>query len=226
MNSCNRFIEKNKAKIKIELKKLNLEEPIFFYDESFIKEKYLSLKDSLQKNWGKKHAVAFSFKTNYEIVKQGTSKKLNLYSEVVSLREFQLAQKLKLNLKKTIVNGPNKPDSLIKIALKKESIIHLDNFDELKRAIKIIKDSNCKKYKIGIRVSSSSIGIKESRFGFEIENNDAKKAIELLRNSQILISSIHIHLGTNINNPKTYKKAAITLRDFITDNNLSKHKLI
>ena len=226
MNSCNRFIEKNKEKIRIELKKLNLEEPVFFYDEDFIREKHLKLKNSLHKNWGKNHSIAISFKTNYEIVNQGISKKLNLYSEVVSLREFKLAQKLKLNLKKTIINGPNKPDSLIKIALKKESIIHLDNFDELKRAIKIIKDSNYKKYKIGIRVNSSSIGLKESRFGFDIENNDARKAIKLLKRSKITISSIHIHLGTNINNPKAYKKAAIKIRKLITDNNLLKLKVI
>lgn len=196
---------------KIKDKNLLLKRTPFFYtDINIVLNRYHQLKKSLQKNWPGQNIIAFSFKTNYKIIKK-LKKNANISAEVVSMTEYEMAKLLKFKKPQIIYNGPYKQNLLTAICQKIS--INLDNQTEI---CKLIKNKNKIKCKIGIRLNTN---LKISRFGFNIENGNAKKAIEQLQKNQIKISGLHLHLGF-YSPPSLYQKISHKIIDFIKENQL------
>lgn len=196
---------------KIKRHLLKKETPGFYTDIKIIKKRYQQLQKQLQKNWSGKNIIAFSFKTNYEIVEE-MKKNINISAEIVSAMEYKMAKNFKFTNSKIIYNGPYKKN-LQNVINKKNITINLDNQTELNKVIKI---KNKIKSNIGLRLNTN---LKTSHFGFNIESGDAKKAINRLQKNHIKISGLHIHLGF-YSPPSTYKQISQKIVNLIKENNL------
>lgn len=184
--------------------------PFFYTDISIIKNRYRQIQTAFKNSWSGKSIIAYSFKTNYPTTKY--LKKIgNLFAEVVSGMEYKKAKKINFSNSEIIYNGPYK-EKLSKL-LKLPLIINIDNFLELKKVIKYKKNI---KANIGIRLNSN---LKKSRFGFNIENGDAKQAINQLQKENLKIKGLHIHFGF-YTSPKTYHQMAKKIIILIKENNL------
>lgn len=184
--------------------------PFFLTDKLIINQRHQLIKNNLDQIWGTKNIIAYSFKTNYEVVEE--LKKINEFAEVVSKMEYEVAKTVGYKDSQIIYNGPNK-ENLLDI-LKHPIMVNLDNFSEIEKVAKYKKNINSS---IGLRLNS---GLKPSRFGFNLENGEAKKAIKILNKNGIKISGLHIHLGF-FTSPKTYKLISKKIIDFIQNNDLS-----
>lgn len=187
--------------------------PLFVVSHQKIKEKY-SIFDHLLQQSGLKYSIAYSIKTNNvsEICK--TFKRLGAMAEVVSAAEYLFAKKLGYKDSNIIFNGPLKEREVLKKALKGGALVNIDNFQELQLVSKLSTDS---KVNIGIRVNSTKTGLK-SRFGFNIENGQARKACrQIARNKRLRLIGIHNHIGSNISDPRYYKLSTKAVCEFVKE---------
>ncbi len=185
--------------------------PLYIIDKNIIRNNLDILQKSLEKNW-EDYAIAYSFKTNYEIAKSRIFPQRNLWAEVVSGKEYQLAKKLKYE--KIIFNGPYKTDPELKAAIKDKSLTHIDHHEELGRLM-AIKKSQPFSSSVGIRVRTKIKGLSPSRFGFSIDSGEAEKAVKRInRQTKLTLVSLHIHLGTDIDNPECYQEASQKIASF------------
>lgn len=191
--------------------------PFFLISEEKLLNKLNFIEDYI-KQFGFNFKIAYSIKTNHlsKILQIFQTK--NFIAEVVSNWEFNLAKKNGFNGNKIIFNGPMKLEKDILFAINENSLIQIDNFDELNRIILISRRLK-KILKIGIRVNSRFFG--KSRFGFNLENGEIKKCCKLINESGYLkLSGLHMHLGYNIGYnlpPFIYKKQAELLSKLALD---------
>lgn len=168
---------------------------------------FVGLLDSLSINY----KVAYSVKTNNLKEILNIYKEKGLMAEVVSSAEYKLAMKIGFEGSKIIFNGPLKDSrSLIK-AINNNSIVNIDNYIEFEKIEKLAKN---KKIKIGLRVNTTRIG-RCSRFGFNIENLEAQNVCtKIAQNKNIILKGIHIHIGSNISDPKYFRLASKVVCNF------------
>lgn len=188
--------------------------PFFIIDRFIVQKQLNNLQNALQLYWGKNAIVAYSFKTNYTLAHARILKQERVWAEVVSSKEYAYAKKLGYSGNTIIFNGPMKRDTDISQAIKDNSIIHIDNFEELARVIRLTTPLR-HKISIGIRIHGMIDGMQESRFGFSIERNNAASAIKLIQKAKNLhVHSLHMHIGTDIDALDAYKQAAKIMGNF------------
>ncbi|MFA5484717.1 MAG: alanine racemase [Candidatus Pacearchaeota archaeon] len=205
-NKKNSFYLKNDFNIQNIL--LKYPTPFFLISEEKLLDKINFIETYLER-FGFDFNIAYSVKTNNLPKILQIIKSKRILAEVVSGWEFDLAQKNGFNSNNIIFNGPMKLKEDILFAINQDSLIQIDNFDELDRIISILKELN-KTIKVGIRINSRFFG--KSRFGFNLEKGEIEKACKLIKKSGCLIlSGIHMHLGYNMGYnlpPFIYKKQA------------------
>lgn len=184
--------------------------PVYICDQTVVEKKLNELKRILTKEYPN-FKIAYSFKTNYSFAKSKQIKSFSLLAEVVSENEFKMAKKNKFKNFDIIFNGPNKNNTILTKLINSGVNVNIDNFSE----IKSLDETKIKKT-VGIRVSTNIKGLSPSRFGFNIENGNAIKALKLLNKKSIKVNTIHCHIGTNINSLFAYKKMAQNVSKFIT----------
>jgi diaminopimelate decarboxylase len=209
------FIIKHKKKRMFNLL-TNYKTPVFIIDSGIIFNRYQMLKEVLKQR-NTSNIIAYSFKTNYEVILNKILKPQDVWAEVASGKEYQLAKAMGFT-NNIIFNGPYKTQEQIVNALIDSSIIHIDNNEEINRVIKISKTIKKKTIDIGIRVRCLIPNRTESRFGFLIDNGEAANAVtKLSQNGCININSIQMHLGSDIDNPAVYSYALKSVAKFINN---------
>lgn len=181
--------------------------PLFVISEKKIRENIKDERQSFEVRYPK-FELAWSYKTNYlnkvcQIMHEEGS-----WAEVVSEFEYDKALRNHVNGEKIIINGPNKSDNLLKKAVLNQSLIHLDNTDEMYNLERICKEVG-KKANVGIRINPQ-IGKDENwnKFGYAIENDIALDAAKTISDSKLLnLISLHCHIGTYITHASTYSIA-------------------
>lgn len=139
-------------------------------------------------------SLAYSFKTNYMPAACVCVKELGDYAEVVSDHEYAIAKKLGFRPERIIVNGPGKWYGMEEM-LSDGAIVMLDNAYELRRATEITAETK-KKASIGFRLNFDIGTNKASRFGFDSDAPETRRAIEEARaNPYLQIVGLHFHLG-------------------------------
>lgn len=183
--------------------------PVFINDRSILINRYESLKHALSTRWHDS-IIAYSFKTNYAVAKSNTFKRLGTWAEVVSAKEYEIARRLGYKGVNIIFNGPAKGDHELEAAMRLDSLIHIDNADEFTRVLRLSKKMR-RHVRVGVRLSMA-IGTKRSRFGFSIDSGEAETVIRRIQSSETLdLVSLHMHIGTDIDTPSEYYKAACTV---------------
>ncbi len=128
---------------------------------------------------------------------------------------------------KIYFHGNNKSEEEILYGLKsKAGYFMVDNFKELETLGKLCAENDIKQ-KIFLRVNPGikadtheyiQTGRVGSKFGFNIRNMDAMKAVELAKQySQLEITGIHAHIGSQIFNISCYDRLIELLIKFIRD---------
>ena len=200
--------------------------PLFVINEQTIRNTYQDAYHAFSTRYPNVQ-FAWSYKTNYIEAVCKVFHQEGSWAEVVSGFEYQKALDNGVPGDKIIFNGPDKSDEDLTIAVKNNSPIHIDHFDELYSLITITEQLN-KRAKVAIRVNMDT-GIKPlwDRFGFNYENGQAWEAINKIIYSRNLdLIGLHTHIGTFILEPNAYRVAASKLADLaINVKNKFKHDI-
>ena len=191
--------------------------PLFIVSESDLLERFRFFRDTLARHYVHT-AVAYSFKTNYLRRICESLKSEGARAEVVSGFEYGIARDANYSGKDIIFNGPHKKESELRTALADGATINVDCMEELE-LIKSLVLSGVAPPHIGLRLSSaegaSSVrfggrGGLHERFGFNIENGDALKAIMWIKEHWPHIKTIgyHMHVTADETNPAVFVRAA------------------
>jgi len=188
--------------------------PLFITSKPHLIKKYQLLRKTLNQYY-LNSSIAYSIKTNNVYGICQVFKNQGALAEVVSAYEYFLAKKLDYKDKNIIYNGPYKNILSLKKALKNKAKIHVDNFEELKTVCRLSQDWK-QKTPIGIRVNTFKNNT-NSRFGFNIEKGKAQKAISIInKNSKLVLTGIHCHIGSNIKKPEVYFKTSQAICSWIS----------
>ncbi len=187
--------------------------PLFVFSERDIENKYLEFKEAFSSRYPD---VEFwwSYKTNYLGAICKVFHKLGSKAEVVSEFEYQKARYLGIDGKDIIFNGPYKTKEALEVAVKEGAKIHIDHWDEINDLEEIAE-------KLGVNIPvaircNMNTGVYPlwSRFGFNIDNNEAYDAIKrIYEGKKLYLTGLHTHIGTFMLSANAYSVAAKKLTE-------------
>ena len=155
--------------------------------------------------------VGYSFKTNNLPAVLSAAYGNGCYAEVVSDAEYELAKCIGFSSSKIIFNGPIKGNDCLVNAVENGAIINIDSWNELNMYAGLQKD---KKKGVGLRVNidiesylpgQSVTGEQGGRFGFNYENKELHKAIEVCRRNGIPVDGLHMHVSSKTKSLDVFK---------------------
>lgn len=178
--------------------------PYYSIDLQKLEKNLSDLRSSFSTLWPN-FIVGYSFKTNNLPWLASWMKSQQVFAEVVSTPEYELAKFVGYADNQVIINGPCKGYETMDKILIAGGIVNLDNFQEISH----IKD-NQKAYlhdiKVGLRINfdlesvcpgETIPGKEPGRFGFNVENGDFQKAIGLLKDiPNVKVVGLHAHHST------------------------------
>ena len=187
--------------------------PLFVISEQTIRDTYQSANRAF-KNRYPKVQFAWSYKTNYMNAVCNVFHQLGSWAEVVSGFEYHKALQNGVPGSKIIFNGPDKSEEDLTLAIKNDSLLHIDHLDELYMIMEIANNSK-KRPRVAIRVNmDTGIYPMWDRFGFNYENGQAWDAInKIMLNDKMDLVGLHSHIGTFMLAPSAYGIAAAKLAD-------------
>lgn len=168
----------------------------YLLDTAQFKKNYLELQSEFQ-NIYPKSKIAYSYKTNYiprlcQIVEQ-----LGGYAEVVSDMECEIARRIGVQPEHIAFNGPYKNKVKLEEFLLQNININVDSIAEMENIKRIAEKHPSKKIGIGIRCNFDIGDGILSRFGLDIEGEDFKKVLDIIRQTKNLyLKGIHSHFAT------------------------------
>lgn len=177
--------------------------PYYLLDLNKLQSNLNGLKSALEKFWPNSQ-ISYSFKTNNLPWLLNWMRNNDVFAEVVSTPEYELAEYVGYSTNHIVFNGPYKGNGILLRAVQENSIVNLDSFEEIEflaKSINLFKN----KPKVGLRINfdleskcpGETIPAEESgRFGFNVENGDFERAVKLLRDSGIQLVGIHGHHST------------------------------
>lgn len=177
--------------------------PYYLLDLNKLQSNLNGLKSALEKFWPNSR-ISYSFKTNNLPWLLNWMRNNDVFAEVVSTPEYELAEYVGYSTNHIVFNGPYKGKGILLKAVQENSIVNLDSFEEIEflaKSINLFKN----KPKVGLRINfdleskcpGETIPAEESgRFGFNVENGDFERAVKLLRDSGIQLVGIHGHHST------------------------------
>jgi diaminopimelate decarboxylase len=157
---------------------------------------------------------AWSYKTNYIDAVCNVFHQEGAWAEVVSIFEYTKAIENGVPGNKIIFNGPEKTKADLEVAVRNNSYIHIDHFDELYDLIELTNELQLKA-KVAIRVNmDTGVYPMWDRFGFNYESGQAWNAINKIMATEYLdLVGLHCHIGTFMLATSAYAIAASKLSD-------------
>lgn len=188
--------------------------PTYIMQQDILEEAYLNLEKSFRIHWPNSQ-IAYSYKTNSLMQVCKLFHSLGAWAEVTSGLEYSMACRLSVQGHNIVFNGPYKSNEELQNAIINQSLINIDNFDELNRIEEIGTNNNLSDIEVGIRVVSSLNILSWDKFGFDVDTGEAELAAEKIRKSRLLkLVATHAHFRSNILNLKEYQRNLCTLTAF------------
>jgi diaminopimelate decarboxylase len=187
--------------------------PLFVISERQIRKNYQNAVRAFKTRYPKVQ-FAWSYKTNYIDAVCNVFHQEGSWAEVVSVFEYNKALSNGVPGDKIIFNGPDKSSDDLNAAVKNNSLIHIDHFDELYQLVGLLEKSD-KKARVAIRVNMDT-GVYPvwDRFGFNYENGQAWQAlIKIMACDKMQLVGLHCHIGTFMLSPNAYSVAVSKLSD-------------
>jgi len=187
--------------------------PVFVISERQLRRNYQNAVRAFKTRYPKVQ-FAWSYKTNYLDSVCRVFHQEGSWAEVVSRFEYQKALRNGVPGKKIVFNGPDKREEDIITAIKNDSLLHIDHFDELYLTLELAEKLN-KKPRVAIRVNmDTGIYPMWDRFGFNYENGQAWNAInKIMASGKLEFTGLHTHIGTFMLVTSAYAAAASKLCD-------------
>ena len=185
--------------------------PLFVLSEKTIRETYRKAVNAFKTRYPKVQ-FAWSYKTNYLNAVCNIYHQEGSWAEVVSGFEYQKAMTNGVPGNKIIFNGPDKSREDLTVAIRNDSLIHIDHQDEFYDIQSITKELG-KKAKVAIRINMDT-GIHPHwvRFGFNFENGEAWAILnKIMSDDGFELLGLHTHIGTYITATNAYAVAATKL---------------
>lgn len=188
--------------------------PLIIFSESTIRERHAELHRAFSLRYPKVQ-IAWSYKTNYLDAICSIMHQEGSWAEVVSEYEYEMANRLGIEGKRIIVNGPYKPDSFLMNAVKDKAIINIESLDEVYTLEKIAAAYG-EKVEVGLRINMDTGMLTAwERFGVNLESGQAHEvAKRIVSGGKLKLVGLHSHIGTFILDPKFYQQQAISLCTF------------
>lgn len=187
--------------------------PFFLMDAAILTDRAVVMRKLLAERWGP-CAVAYSFKTNYQVAELPLLRALDVLAEVVSGREYALAAKLGYAGPQIVFNGPHKSDEELRRALIDGALLHVHGGAELERLTRVATSLGGP-FEVGIRVAASLPYFGHSRFGFSLDDGEAEAAVRRIRECPALdLTGLHFHGLGDTTDPTCYRLAARRLAAF------------
>ncbi|MCC6370371.1 MAG: diaminopimelate decarboxylase [Bacteroidia bacterium] len=187
--------------------------PLFVISERTIRQTYRQANRAFKTRYPKVQ-FAWSYKTNYINAVCNVFHQEGSWAEVVSGFEYSKAIYNGVPGNKIIFNGPDKSAEELKLAIENNSLIHIDNLDEL-YTINDLASTLTKRPRVAIRVNmDTGVYPMWDRFGFNYENGEALDAInKIVLNNNMDLVGLHCHIGTFMLTPSAYAIAATKLSE-------------
>lgn len=186
--------------------------PLFVVFERRLRAQYRSMRDTFTAS-GVETVLAYSYKTNYLPAVCTVLHQEGAWAEVVSGMEYKLARALGVAGKHIIFNGPLKTQDELRTAIGEGALINVDGFDDLAAVRKAAKAASCAA-RIGLRFNFRYGANPWTKFGFNVENGDCRRALEIVAGDRRLkLEALHNHSGTFQVDPKVYGRAATVMVD-------------
>lgn len=189
--------------------------PIYLYDEETIRNRIREFVSSLKETYMNSKVLfagkAFLVKKMVQIIAE---EKLGL--DVVSGGEIYVAKEAGFPMENVYFHGNNKTEEELKFALAVGvGNIVVDNLDEMKLLVSLVKK---RPVNILFRLTPGvdphthsyiSTGKIDSKFGFQLDSNDLKEAVELVKSDAFLnFRGLHCHIGSQIFDVRFFQLAA------------------
>jgi len=200
--------------------------PCFVLSERQIRKNYQQAVRAFKTRYPKVQ-FAWSYKTNYINAVCNIFHQEGSWAEVVSMFEYQKAIRNGVAPQKIIFNGPDKSLEDLECALRNNSLIHVDHFDELYELAALTEKLKIKA-RVAIRVNMDT-GIYPiwDRFGFNYESGQAWNAItKIMAGANIELVGLHCHIGTFMLSTNAYAVAAYKLADLAKNIKIQYGKVI
>lgn len=191
-----------------------LKTPYFLIDEVLLEGNIAGFRNAMDEIWPNS-IIAYSVKTNSLPWILGWMNRNNIYAEVVSDEEYQLALLTGYTTDRIVFNGPIKTDKYLKKAFEGGSIVNIDSQNE----IDFIKHEKPEiNNTLGVRINvdpaifdSEDVGYQEDgfRFGFCFENGALKKTLDTLFGVYGNIPiGLHLHVNSITRSLNVYRAIA------------------
>lgn len=199
--------------------------PLYVMDEATIRNTCKSYVNSIKTHYDGKGLPMYASKalSCKALVQLADSENMGL--DVVSGGEIYTAMKANFPPEKIQFHGNNKTEAELRMALDYNiGKIIVDNLYELELLNKIANEKN-KVVKISMRIKPGidahthnfiMTGQIDSKFGFALETGEAMAAVkESLKLSNVDLTELHCHIGSQIFDIDPFVKAAEVMMDFI-----------
>lgn len=189
--------------------------PVFVLSERQIRRNYRAAVRAFKTRYPRVQ-FAWSYKTNYLNAVCQVFHQEGSWAEVVSGFEYRKALGNGVAGNQIIFNGPEKRREDLLLAMANDSLIHIDNFDELFNLIELCDEINAQP-RVAIRVNmDTGVYPQWDRFGFNYENGQAWNAIgKIVASGKMQLVGLHCHIGTFMLSTSAYAVAAGKMCDLL-----------
>lgn len=173
--------------------------------------------------------LSYSFKTNSLPWLLAYMRDRDIWAEVVSDTEYELALAVDYVPDRVVFNGPIKGRDRLWAALREGSIINLDAKREVEWTAQLARSMPETEFSVGLRVNwdlnayspgDSTSGSADSRFGFNPENGEFDQAIKTLQSAGVRVAGLHMHRNSFTQSLDVYRAAATVAAELITSRGL------
>jgi len=180
--------------------------PLFVYDEKEIARRIKLMASSFKHS---NFRILYSVKANSNIELLKIIRKSGCFIDASSPGDVFLATTAGFKSEEIYATGPNWTDDELEYFIKNKIFVFLDSLSHIRR-VGLIK----KGLKIGLRINPGigcgfhknvMAGGLDSKLGIPIM--DFRKAVDLARNSGLIVSGLHFHIGSSCLNYKFFLEA-------------------
>lgn len=175
--------------------------PCFVLDESKVRSSVANIRSALAHYWSNS-ILAFSVKTNCWFALQRILVSEDVWAEVVSDFEYDLALKCGYPKNHLICNGASKSINYIRRSVQDGAILHLESISEVEELFAQVSDLPVS---FGVRVNATEpdfeaeplCGSLSSRFGLSLRDGDLDRLVAILaKHPRAKLVSLHLHCNT------------------------------
>lgn len=188
--------------------------PLFVYSERQLAALHDRARAAFDRAWPGT-TFAWSYKTCYLRSICAFFHARGSLAEVVSEFEYDKARRLGVPGTDILFNGPWKPMSALRKAVREGARIHIDNFEEIEDLETVVREHG-QPVDVTIRLNlDAGIYPVWSKFGFNLEGGQAMNAVRRLHQGGLLrLDGLHCHIGTFVLDPSAYARTVAKLAAF------------